>query len=227
VLSRDVRSVTYPNAADNVKVLLTAAIQNPPTTPAGNDFAGGHPVSWMHTFEGGRSFYIAIGHNDPTFADPTFAEFMARGIEWAGGSVSDGGTYPLTDARPDAPARIDAAADTGVPVDGAPPADSTAIRPPQTGDATAEIGSPAAAEAGAGGGTVAGDAAHGGAPTAVVDAGSVPGQGAAADPTDSASQGGCSCTSYGRSRSATGGWLFAVAIALAGRRRDRSKGVRS
>ena len=31
-----------------------------------------HPISWYQEFEGGRSFYTAMGHTDESFIEPLF-----------------------------------------------------------------------------------------------------------------------------------------------------------
>ena len=45
-----------------------------------------HPFSWYHDFEGGRSFYTALGHTDATWADPLFLHHLLTGIQYAMGS---------------------------------------------------------------------------------------------------------------------------------------------
>ncbi|TWI67765.1 hypothetical protein IP91_01884 [Pseudoduganella lurida] len=42
-----------------------------------------HPVSWYHPFDGGRSFYTALGHLPGTYADPVFRHHLYGGIYWA------------------------------------------------------------------------------------------------------------------------------------------------
>jgi hypothetical protein len=42
-----------------------------------------HPVSWYHNFDGGRSFYTALGHMSETFSDKLFMEHIFGGIYWA------------------------------------------------------------------------------------------------------------------------------------------------
>jgi len=45
-----------------------------------------HPVVWKHEFDGGRSFYTAIGHNAETFEDPIYQQQLFAGIEFAIGN---------------------------------------------------------------------------------------------------------------------------------------------
>ena len=42
-----------------------------------------HPVSWYHTFEGGRVFYTAMGHSGETYSDKLFLEHLEGGLKWA------------------------------------------------------------------------------------------------------------------------------------------------
>ena len=42
-----------------------------------------HPVAWYHEFDGGRSFYTALGHMPETFSDVMFLEHIYGGIYWA------------------------------------------------------------------------------------------------------------------------------------------------
>ncbi len=42
-----------------------------------------HPVSWYHEFDGGRSFYTALGHMPETFSDNMFLEHLYGAIYWA------------------------------------------------------------------------------------------------------------------------------------------------
>ena len=44
---------------------------------------GYHPVAWYHEFDGGRSFYTAMGHMAETYKDPIFLEHIYGGIFWS------------------------------------------------------------------------------------------------------------------------------------------------
>ncbi len=48
---------------------------------------GDHPISWMHEFEGGRTWYTAMGHTKETFLEPEFRKHVLGGIMWAMGDV--------------------------------------------------------------------------------------------------------------------------------------------
>ncbi|CAN5546810.1 ThuA domain-containing protein [soil metagenome] len=42
-----------------------------------------HPVAWYHNYDGGRSFYTALGHLPTTYSDPVFLNHLLAGIFWA------------------------------------------------------------------------------------------------------------------------------------------------
>ncbi|HYG41277.1 MAG TPA: ThuA domain-containing protein [Cytophagales bacterium] len=50
-----------------------------------------HPMSWYHDFDGGRSFYTAMGHTDETFSESLFLNHL-----WAGIHYAMGGDKPLS-----------------------------------------------------------------------------------------------------------------------------------
>jgi type 1 glutamine amidotransferase len=64
-----------------------------------NSYNGGkngenHPMSWYHSYEGGRAFYTALGHDDKSFADPLYLEHLLGGIEYAMGKKPDAKLKP-------------------------------------------------------------------------------------------------------------------------------------
>jgi uncharacterized protein len=42
-----------------------------------------HPLAWYHNFEGGRSFYTALGHLPSVYRDEAFLHHLYAGILWA------------------------------------------------------------------------------------------------------------------------------------------------
>ena len=42
-----------------------------------------HPVAWYQQYDGGRSFYTALGHVPQTFDEPAFLAHLLAGIRWA------------------------------------------------------------------------------------------------------------------------------------------------
>ncbi|WP_346236102.1 ThuA domain-containing protein [Niabella insulamsoli] len=45
-----------------------------------------HPMSWYHSFEGGRVFYTGLGHTDASYDEPLFLKHLLGGIKYAMGS---------------------------------------------------------------------------------------------------------------------------------------------
>ncbi len=54
-------------------------------TYSGGKHPNFHPISWYHEFDGGRSWYTAIGHSAESFKDPHFAQHIIGGILYAAG----------------------------------------------------------------------------------------------------------------------------------------------
>lgn len=44
-----------------------------------------HPMAWYHKYDGGRSFYTALGHTDESYQDPLFLKHVLGGIKYAMG----------------------------------------------------------------------------------------------------------------------------------------------
>ncbi|TSD66779.1 ThuA domain-containing protein [Inquilinus sp. KBS0705] len=53
---------------------------------SGGQSDGLHPMSWYHDFDGGRSFYTALGHTDESYTDPLFLQHLLGGIQYAIGT---------------------------------------------------------------------------------------------------------------------------------------------
>jgi type 1 glutamine amidotransferase len=39
-------------------------------------------MAWSHEFDGGRSFYTALGHTKATFSEPAFEQHLLGGLAW-------------------------------------------------------------------------------------------------------------------------------------------------
>ena len=44
-----------------------------------------HPMAWYKEFDGGRSFYTALGHTEESYDDPLFQGHLWGGISYAAG----------------------------------------------------------------------------------------------------------------------------------------------
>jgi type 1 glutamine amidotransferase len=47
-----------------------------------------HTMAWTHTYHQARVFCLQPGHNNDSYADPTFRTVLSRGIQWAAGRLS-------------------------------------------------------------------------------------------------------------------------------------------
>jgi len=69
----------HSNPRDMTQVLMTVDEGSYHGGTMGTD----HPVAWCREFDGGRSFYTALGHFEAAFEDPRFMRQVLRGILWA------------------------------------------------------------------------------------------------------------------------------------------------
>ena len=44
-----------------------------------------HPIMWQHVYDGGRSWYTAMGHTISSYSVPLFRSMLLGGILWAAG----------------------------------------------------------------------------------------------------------------------------------------------
>jgi len=65
---------------DSMHVLLTV---DESTYNAINGMGDFHPVSWYQEYDGGRSFYTAMGHLEIHYSDARFLDHIYGGIYWA------------------------------------------------------------------------------------------------------------------------------------------------
>lgn len=56
-------------------------------TYSGGTMGADHLISWYHEYDGGRSFYTAMGHTPETFSEPDFLRHLLGGVQYA---MSDG-----------------------------------------------------------------------------------------------------------------------------------------
>ncbi len=64
---------------------ITVLIRIDETTYRGGRMGADHPISWYHTYDGGRSWYTALGHTAGAYSEPLFLEHLRGGIRWAAG----------------------------------------------------------------------------------------------------------------------------------------------
>jgi len=53
------------------------------TSYTGGENGNFHPMSWYHSYDGGRAFYTELGHTDESYQDPMYLKHVLGGIEYA------------------------------------------------------------------------------------------------------------------------------------------------
>ena len=67
---------SFRKAPQNVHVLVTMG----KSSGKGDAY---HPLVWYHSYDGGRAFYIALGHTNESYSEPDFLKLLLGGIEYA------------------------------------------------------------------------------------------------------------------------------------------------
>lgn len=62
---------------------LNTVTDNKPDGYPGITFGNLFPLSWYHTFDGGRQWYSALGHKTEYYLEPLFLQHLLGGITWA------------------------------------------------------------------------------------------------------------------------------------------------
>lgn len=63
----------------NIDILITVD----ESTYEGGKEGNFHPISWHHEFDGGRSWFTALGHRPESYSDERFMKHIVGGIMWA------------------------------------------------------------------------------------------------------------------------------------------------
>ncbi|MCJ8211947.1 ThuA domain-containing protein [Mucilaginibacter sp. RS28] len=69
----------YRSFADDLHVVMKIDEKS----YTGGENGDNHPMSWYHTYDGGRAFYTALGHTDEDYSDPLFLQHLLGGIQYA------------------------------------------------------------------------------------------------------------------------------------------------
>lgn len=72
------------NPSNSVQVLLAVDEK----TYKGGVMGANHPIAWYHTFDGGLSFYTAMGHTSESYREPLFMAHLWGGILYAAGDTT-------------------------------------------------------------------------------------------------------------------------------------------
>ncbi|HEV7298517.1 MAG TPA: ThuA domain-containing protein [Tepidisphaeraceae bacterium] len=76
----------FVKAPTGVDVVLTLD----ESTYEGGKMGAQHPLTWQHAFDGGRSWYTAMGHTKETYREPLFLLHLLGGIQYAAGLPAPG-----------------------------------------------------------------------------------------------------------------------------------------
>lgn len=60
------------------------------TSYTGGTNGKNHPLAWFHNYDGGRSFYTALGHFSGAYTNPLFLKHLLGGIRYAIGDTYSG-----------------------------------------------------------------------------------------------------------------------------------------
>ncbi|HEX8546522.1 MAG TPA: ThuA domain-containing protein, partial [Cytophagaceae bacterium] len=83
----------FKNIYSKIKVLINIDEQS----YNGGTNGENHPMAWVHHFDGGRSFYTALGHTNESYSEPLFLDHLWGGLQFAIGE----GSIDYTKASPE------------------------------------------------------------------------------------------------------------------------------
>tara|TARA_R110002049_G_scaffold295586_3_gene483022 strand:+ start:1262 stop:2125 length:864 start_codon:yes stop_codon:yes gene_type:complete len=66
----------FKSISENINVLLTLD----ESSYKGGENGSFHPIAWCQEFDGGRSFYTALGHTKESYSEPEFRQHILGGI---------------------------------------------------------------------------------------------------------------------------------------------------
>ncbi|MFC7359719.1 ThuA domain-containing protein [Nocardioides astragali] len=87
-----VRSDEWYNFTANPReagVHVLASLDESTYSPGGDAMGDDHPIAWCSNYDGGRSWYTALGHNPEHYSEPLLRKHILGGIQWAAG-VAEG-----------------------------------------------------------------------------------------------------------------------------------------
>ena len=72
----------WKDPANNVQILVTLVEHMANGVIVKDDY----PLSWCHSYEGGRAWYTAMGHKAEHYSDPNYRKHLLGGILYAIGA---------------------------------------------------------------------------------------------------------------------------------------------
>ena len=80
-----VRTDEWYNFASNPRSMVHVLLTVDEKTYVGGVMGADHPIAWYHAFDGGRSWYTAMGHTSESYKEPLFLAHLWGGILYAAG----------------------------------------------------------------------------------------------------------------------------------------------
>lgn len=84
----------FQRMSDGVNVLMSVD----EGTYSGGQMGDNHPVAWYRDFDGGRSFYVALGHTESSYYNRHFLELVLGGLQY---TMGDGSPLDYSRSRPE------------------------------------------------------------------------------------------------------------------------------
>ncbi len=81
-----IRTDEWYNFASNPSSVVHVLMTVDEKTYVGGVMGADHPIAWYHTFDGGRSWYTAMGHTSESYKEPLFLAHLWGGILYAAGA---------------------------------------------------------------------------------------------------------------------------------------------
>lgn len=81
------RTDEWYNFRTNPRGAVHVLVQLDETSYRGGEMNFDHPISWCQDYDGGRSWYTAMGHTETTYAEALFLDHLLGGIQSAAGVV--------------------------------------------------------------------------------------------------------------------------------------------
>ena len=80
-----IRTDEWYNFASNPQKAVHVLMTVDEKTYVGGVMGADHPIAWYHAFDGGRSWYTAMGHTSESYKEPLFLAHLWGGILYAAG----------------------------------------------------------------------------------------------------------------------------------------------
>lgn len=85
----------------NLNKEVTVLLKIDETSYEGGKNGEDHPMAWYHNYDGGRSFYTALGHTEESYADSNFLKHILGGIQYSIGENKLDYSKAKTEIPPD------------------------------------------------------------------------------------------------------------------------------